>query len=61
MKLNIRVKGQWKYLYRAVDKAGHTVDVLLTAKRGRKAALRVLHKAIVQSGLPDKITGRSNE
>ena len=52
----IRVKGQWKYLYRAVDKAGYTVDFLLTAKRDRKAALRFLHKAIDQSGLPEKIT-----
>ena len=52
----IRVKGQWKYLYRAVDKAGDTVDFLLTAKRDRKAALRFLRKAIDQSGLPDKIT-----
>jgi putative transposase len=52
----IRVKGQWKYLYRAVDKAGHTVDFLLTAKRDRRAAIRFLCKAIDQSGLPDKIT-----
>ena len=52
----IRVKGQWKYLYRAVDKAGRTVDVLLTAKRDRKAALRFLRKAIDPSGLPEKIT-----
>ena len=52
----IRVKDQWKYLYRAVDKAGHSVDFLLTAKRDRKAALRFLRKAIDQSGLPDKIT-----
>ena len=52
----IRVKGQWKYLYRAVDKAGHTVDFLLTAKRDRKAALRFLRQAIDQSGLPEKIT-----
>ena len=52
----IRVKGQWKYLYRAVDKGGHTVDFLLTAKRDRKAALRFLRKAIDQSGVPDKIT-----
>jgi putative transposase len=28
----IRIKGVWKYLYRAVDKAGATVDFLLTAK-----------------------------
>ena len=27
-------KGQWKYLYRAVDKAGRRVDFILTAKRG---------------------------
>jgi putative transposase len=26
----IRVKGQWKYLYRAVDKSGQTIDFLLT-------------------------------
>ena len=52
----ICVKGQWKYLYREVDKAGHSVDFLLTAKRDRKAALRFLRKAIDQCGLPDKIT-----
>ncbi len=52
----IRVKGQWKYLYRAVDRAGHTVDFLLTAKRARRAASRFLRKAVEQCGLPDKIT-----
>src|SRR5258706_4959495 len=52
----IRVKGQWKYLYRAVDKAGNTVDFLLTAKRDRKAAARFLRKAIDQNGTPTKIT-----
>ena len=52
----IRVKGQWKYLYRAVDKAGHTVDFLLTAKRDRKAASRFLRKAIDQCGVLQKIT-----
>ena len=52
----IRVKGQWKYLYRAVDKAGRTVDFLLTAKRDRKAASRFLRKAIDQCGMPQKIT-----
>ncbi len=52
----IRVKGQWKYLYRAVDKAGHTVDFLLTTKRDRRAAARFLRKAIDQCGTPQKIT-----
>ena len=51
----VRIRGQWKYLYRAVDKAGNTVDFLLTAKRDRKAALRFLCKAIGQHGVPAKI------
>lgn len=28
----INIKGQWKYLYRAVDTAGQSIDFLLTAK-----------------------------
>ena len=52
----VRVKGEWKYLYRAVDKAGQTVDFLLTAKRDRAAAKRFLHKAIRHQGTPEKIT-----
>jgi len=34
----IRVQGEWKYLYRAVDKAGATVDFLLRAHRDKAAA-----------------------
>lgn len=51
----IRVKGQWKYLYRAVDKQGNTVDFLLTDKRDKKAALRFLKKAIGTNGKPSLI------
>ena len=52
----IKSKGQWKYLYRAVDKAGQTVDFLLTAHRDKQAALRFLKKAIRQHGRPSKVT-----
>ena len=52
----IKVKGQWKYLYRAVDKAGQTIDFLLTAHRDKKAALRFFKKAVGQHGLPEKVT-----
>jgi putative transposase len=52
----VRVKGQWKYLYRAVDKEGHTIDFLLTPKRDRDAAEAFLRKAIRTQGLPEKIT-----
>ena len=41
----ILVKGQWMYLYRAVDKAGETIDFLLTKCRDKKAAKRFLKKA----------------
>src|SRR5215471_18332084 len=52
----VRVKGEWKYLYRAVDKEGHTIDFLLTPNRDRDAAEAFLHKAIRNQGLPEKIT-----
>lgn len=52
----IKVAGHWKYLYRAVDREGDTVDFLLTAKRDLAAARRFLERAINLHGLPDKIT-----
>ena len=52
----IKVKGAWKYLYRAVDKEGKTVDFLLTAKRNKVAALRFFEKAMKASGVPEKVT-----
>ena len=42
----IKVKGKWKYLYRAVDSNGHTLDFRLSAKRDAKAAKRFLKKAL---------------
>jgi putative transposase len=52
----VKVRGMWKYLYRAVDNSGATVDFLLTAKRDHRAALRFLRKAFGQHGVPTKIT-----
>src|SRR5215831_1541228 len=52
----IKVKGQWRYLYRAVDKQGQTIDFLLTEHRDTEAALRFLKKAIRRHGVPEKIT-----
>src|SRR3989454_5159935 len=52
----IKVKGEWRYLYRAVDKHGQTIDFLLTEHRDTEAALRFLKKAIRRNGLPETIT-----
>jgi len=52
----IKIKGKWKYLYRAVDKTGQTVDFLLTSHRDKQAALRFFRKAVRQQGLPDQVT-----
>ena len=51
----IKVRGQWKYFYRAVDGDGDTIEFLLTAKRDVKAALRFLRLAIRNNGVPEKI------
>ncbi len=52
----IKIKGQWKYLYRAVDTDGQTIDFLLTAKRDAAAALRFFRKAIRHHGVPEIVT-----
>ncbi|WP_154236433.1 IS6 family transposase [Yersinia enterocolitica] len=52
----IKIKGHWKYLYRAVDTAGQTIDFLLTAKRDAAAALRFFRKAIRHHGEPEVVT-----
>ena len=44
-------EGVWKYLYRAVDKQGKTIDVLLAAKRD----MAVANKAMGANGDPDKV------
>ncbi len=53
---HIKVKGQWKYLYRAVDRDGQTLDFLHTARRDKQAARRFFKKAVRQHGLPDTVT-----
>lgn len=67
----IKVKGVWKYLYRAIDKEGRTIDFLLTAKRDKSASMRFFDKAIPDNGISEKShdgqeqfergSGRSNQ
>jgi len=51
----IKVKGQWTYLYRAVDKYGNTVDFMLSKHRDEAAATAFFKQAIGDNGLPDKV------
>lgn len=52
----IRVRGQWRYLYRAVDKRGQTVDFRLSKHRDIEAAKAFFRKALVTSGAPMRVT-----
>ncbi|WP_429290610.1 IS6 family transposase [Paraburkholderia sp. CI3] len=52
----VKIRGEWRYLYRAVDKEGNTVDFLLRARRDKIAAQRYFEKSINQHGLPQTVT-----
>ena len=52
----VKVGGQWKYLYRAVDHDGQTIDFLLRAQRDYAAARCLFERAIERHSVPKTIT-----
>jgi putative transposase len=53
----IKVKGRWTYLYRAIDRAGNLVDVVLSEKRDKAAAEAFFRSArIVTGSVPKRVT-----
>jgi transposase, IS6 family len=48
----IRIRGEYRYLFRAVDREGQTIDFLLTARRDTRAAKRFFRKALNGPGNP---------
>ena len=52
----VKVRGEWMYLYRAVDKAGKTVDFYLSRNRDVNAGKAFLRKAMQGQRIPTKIT-----
>jgi transposase-like protein len=48
----LKVRGQWVYLYRAVDKCGQTIDFRLSKTRDVSAAKAFFKKAIRHQGQP---------
>jgi transposase-like protein len=51
----IKVRGQWKYLYRAIDSHGDTVEFWFSERRNLAAAKRFLFRALKRHGRPERI------
>ena len=51
----IKVKGEWTYLYRAVDRDGKTLDFMLSEKRDTAAATKLFASALSNNGIPLRI------
>ncbi len=50
------MKGEWHYLYRAIDKYGHTLDIQLCKKRDHQAAYAVMKRIVKTFGEPTVLT-----
>lgn len=54
--MRAQLRGQWKYLYCAMDKAGDTADFLLQAHRDKAVAMRSFERAIDRNDAPEIVT-----
>ncbi|RDI50318.1 IS6 family transposase [Microvirga subterranea] len=57
----IKVRSQWKYLYRAVDSNGDTVEFWFSERRNLAAAKRFLSRALRRHGRPERIVIDSSQ
>ncbi len=51
----VKVRGHWRYLYRAIDSNGDTVEFWFSERRNLTAAKRFLRKALKRHGRPERI------
>lgn len=51
----IKVRGEWMYLYRAVDRDGQTLDFMLSKRRNTAAATKFFANALSNNGIPLRI------
>ncbi|WP_241138466.1 IS6 family transposase [Bacillus mycoides] len=52
----IKVKGKWRYLYRAIDKDGYTLDIQLRKTRDHQAAYAFMKRLVKAFGEPTVLT-----
>ena len=53
----LKVRGRWCYLYRAIDRNGNLIDVMLSERRDMKAAKAFFHSSRATVGFrPDRVT-----
>jgi putative transposase len=58
----IRVRGRWRYLYRAIDRDGALVDVMLSEHRNLAAARAFFRSAKAVTGVtPDRVTADGHD
>lgn len=51
----IKVRGQWMYLYRAIDSVGDAVEFWFSEQRDLPSAKRFFRKALSRHGRPDRV------
>ena len=51
----VKINGEVRYLWRAVDHEGEVLEAYVTKRRDRKAALKFLRKAMKRYGRPEMI------
>jgi transposase-like protein len=51
----VKVRGQWRYLYQAIDSNGDTVEFWFSERRNLTAAKRFLRRALKRHGRPERI------
>ncbi|MDT3498251.1 IS6 family transposase, partial [Bacillus toyonensis] len=52
----IKVKGEWRYLYRVIDQEGYTLDIQLRKKRDHQAAYMFMKRLVKAFGEPTVLT-----
>ena len=52
----VKVNGEMRYLWRAVDHEGEILESFVTKERDRAAALKFMKKALIRQGSPEVIT-----